>query len=468
MKERIIILGAGVAGLSAAYFLTKSGRHDVTVLENSDKIGGMCASFSKNGFTLDFGPHKMYSTIPGILDELVALMGDRIHRLPKKNRIFLNGSYLEYPLKLGNLLSVMGPWLFMKISLGFSLEKCLGFIPREEAGSYAVFMSRTFGGPAYRLIFEPLADKVWGDPESLHPDMARIRVPALNTRDLILRILKLKSENENTSASFFYYPRKGFGDFPDRLREEIEKNGGKILTGTILHSIGQKDNAINRLTFTVNGQKREISCDRLISSIPLGHLADYLFPDSAGQEHLAARNLILVYIFVDQPKVLEDHWVFFPEKKFVFSRLSEQKNMSEGIGPAESTVLCCDLTCEENSDIWSLPSENVIATCISQLADAGIIKDQNIIRQDCFVIRKPHFYPRYDLNYLEKINRMTGRLKKIINLIPTGRLGMFNYNNSDHCFDMGKFIARGLSQNQACGEIWDSLEKHVRSYKIVD
>lgn len=111
-KEKVVILGGGVGGLSAGYFLTKTGKYEVTVLEKAPIIGGMCASFEYDGFTLDHGAHKMYSVIPGNMEKLEALMGERLLKLPKKNRLFLRGHLVDYPLKLGNLARVLGAGTF--------------------------------------------------------------------------------------------------------------------------------------------------------------------------------------------------------------------------------------------------------------------------------------------------------------------------------------------------------------------
>lgn len=468
MKEKIVILGAGIAGLSAGYFLSRSNHYDVTVLEHSDTIGGLCASFTHQDFTLDYGPHKMYSTLPGILDDLVNLMGDRVHRVPKKNKIFLNGHYLEYPLKLTNLLSVLGPRHFLKILCGFALQKIRNLFGQKPAQSYQDFMIQVFGKPTYELIFEPLAEKVWGAPVSLHADMARIRVSALNTFHLILRLLKILPENNETSAKYFYYPQKGFGDFAAKLKEEIEKNGGKIITQAVIQNLNENNNTITGVTVRAEGTTAHFPCATLISSIPLTQLLKYIAPKEKDKAPLQARHLILVYLKINKPQVLDEQWIFFPERKFIFSRISEQKNMSSEIGPKESTIICCDFTCEQDSELWSSQDDALILRCAQQLADANFIKLSEFQKNDCFIIRKQNFYPRYNLDYLEKMSHVSNQLKKVTNLLTTGRLGMFNYNNSDHCFDMGKFIAQGLSEKKTCSDIWTALEARVRNYKIVD
>jgi protoporphyrinogen oxidase len=231
-KKNVVILGAGVGGLSAGYFLAKTGKFNVVILEKELHVGGLCSSFNYDGFTFDYGAHKLYSVIPGIMEEIEDIMKDRIIKLPKKNRLFLREHFVDYPLKLGNLAKVLGFGMFLKIGFGYGLVLIKGLFIRKEAGSYEEFMIGRFGKPAYDMILGPLADKVWGDPSTLHPNMARTRVPASGGLELILKLIGMKKETAHTNAEYFYYPKKGFGDFPGTLKEKIENAGGKVLTGT--------------------------------------------------------------------------------------------------------------------------------------------------------------------------------------------------------------------------------------------
>jgi protoporphyrinogen oxidase len=240
------------------------------------------------------------------------------------------------------------------------------------------------------------------------------------------------------------------------------------LTNAFIKEFHHKDNQITGITVEIGKGSAQFSCDTLISSIALPQLLNYVLPEKQDADILSARHLLLVYLFVNKPKVIDEQWVFFPERKFIFSRISEQKNMSEDIAPDDKTIVCCDFTCEADSEIWSTNDDLLITRCAQQLAEAKIMNLADIQKDACFVIRKKNFYPRYDLQYLEKMAHVTSKLKKFTNLLTTGRLGMFNYNNSDHCFDMGKFIAQGLSDKKTCPQIWAELEERVREYKIVD
>jgi protoporphyrinogen oxidase len=470
-KKKVVVLGAGIGGLSAGYFLARTGKFDVILLEKAPMIGGLCASFELNNFTLDHGAHKIYSVIPGILDEIKILMGERLLELPKKNRLFLRGHLVDYPLRLSNLAAVLGIKTFLQLGLGYAFEFIRGILSDKQPRSYEEYMIRRFGAPAYNLVFEPLADKVWGDPASLHPEMARARVPASGGIEVILKLLGLKKETSETNAASFFYPKKGFGDFPQAMKEVIEELGGKVILNVDVQNLVLDGDRIKSVEASVDGSQTQYRTDFLVSSIPLGILSQLIFDDAdpsfvQSTKALEFRHLILVYVFVNRPLVLDDQWVFFPEKDFIFSRIFEQKQMNFDLGPENQTVICCDFTCDQDSWKWKAVDEELAEKVIESLVKAGFITADEVL--DVYVKRVKNFYPRYDLDYVGKLIRINNKLQKIRNLLLTGRIGMYNYNNSDHCVDMGRYISENLASGKEPIQIWNDLEKRVSNYKIID
>lgn len=467
----VVVLGGGIAGLAAAYFLTRSGKFEVTVLEQAPHVGGLCASFKRDGFVLDHGPHKMYSVIPGVLDELRALMGDRLVEVRKKHRIVLRGGYLDYPVRLGNLARRLGPFELVRSGLGYAAAVARKAIDRREDRSYEDYVIRRFGRPLYDLVFAPLAEKVWGDPATLHPDMARTRLPASGAMDVLLRALKLRKESATTDAETFYYPRGGFGEFPETMRERIEEAGGRVITGAAVQGIEREEGRITAVrAATAEGPSR-LPADVVISSLPLPLLGRIVLtePDPAFKqavEGLQFRHLVLVYVEVRRPLALDAQWVFVPEREYVFSRVSEQKQMSPEVAPPDRTVVCCDLQPSDDEWRWTATDEEIAAKCVDDLDRAGLVDRRDVT--GTFVKRQRNFYPRYDLRYAERMQLVSDTLRRTPGLLTTGRIGMYNYNNSDHCTDMGRFIAQGLERGENTREIWMALEERVRGYRIID
>ncbi|OLC58706.1 MAG: hypothetical protein AUH85_00280 [Chloroflexi bacterium 13_1_40CM_4_68_4] len=473
MKDRrsVVVLGGGIGGLAAAYFIGRTGMFDVTVLEQAPHVGGLCASFRHDGFTLDHGAHKMYSVIPGVLDELLALMRDRLITVPKKNRIFLRGGLLDYPVRLSNLARVLGPVALAKMALGYGVAVAKRPFEHEPERSYEDYIVRRFGRQIYDVVFRPLAEKVWGEPSTLHPDMARTRLPASSAFDVLLRALHLKPELAETNAEFFYYPRAGFGDFPETLRRRIEERGDRVLTGAAVTGVELSGPKLSAVLATVGGTATRFESDVVVSSLPLPLVGRLILGDrdpdfTAAVTGLQFRHLLLVYVEARRPLALQDQWIFVPEERYVFSRVFEQKQMNPELGPADRTVLCCDFTSREDGWPWRASDEELGAKCVDGLVDAGFIARDEVV--GTFVKRQRNFYPRYDLAYARKMQTVSDRLRATPNLLTTGRIGMYNYNNSDHCTDMGRFLADGLARGERPPDIWAALEQRVKTYRIVD
>jgi protoporphyrinogen oxidase len=467
--KNVVVLGGGVAGLSAAHYLSRDG-HRVTVVEKAPQTGGLCASFESHGFTLDYGPHKMYSVVPGVLDELRAIMGDELIEHKKRNRIRLLGRYLSYPLSLGNLLPLLGPVRSVKMGLDYAGSLAAGVLNGKPSRTYEDYVVRRFGRSVYELVFAPLAWKVWGDPSQLAAELAEARIPSGGATDLILRLLKLKQSTPDVDAPYFYYPKSGFGAFPAKLASNVTAASGRILTGASVVGVEREGSQVTGLRVRHAGSSENdelLPCDLLVSSIPIHTLSDMLgVGDAQADANLRSRQLLLVYLVIDEERVLDDHWVFFPEREFPFSRLFEQKAMSEELGPKGKTVLCCDLTCDLDDDLWKSSDEDLAKRCLRAVESVGVTTEDRL--SGSFVKRFRDFYPVYSIDYRKRLSERYESLRVVDNLIPTGRLGMFNYNNSDHCLDMGRFIAQGVDKGDTPGDIWDALEQRVRSYRIVD
>jgi protoporphyrinogen oxidase len=470
-KKKVIILGGGIAGLAVGYFLSRTNKFSITVLEESSVIGGMCASFQYKGFTLDYGAHKFYSVIPEVLDEIKTLMKDRFIKLPKKNRIYLEGHLLDYPLRLGNLLRVLGIASSLRLGFGYAAALSKGLFDRRQPQSYEEYMIKYFGSSTYKLVFEPLADKVWGDPSGLHPEMAQTRVPSSGGLDVILKLVGLRKDTANTNADFFYYPRLGFGELTKILKEQIEAMGGKIFCNAKITGIAKTNNKIFSVSTSIDGNTGVFPCDYLISSIPLPILSRIIFHNNEQgatriAETLQFRHLILVYIFVKRPLALKDQWIFFPEREYIFNRIFEQKQMNLELGPNNQTVICCDFTCTRDGWKWKANDKELADKCIEGLAKIGFIKIHEV---DSYLVKRvPNFYPRYDLNYTQKIDIVFEKFKEVENLLLTGRIGMYNYNNCDHCIDMAMRITDELLVGRSSAEIIDTLRQRVKNYRIVD
>lgn len=472
--KKVVILGGGIGGLSAGWMLARTGRFLVTVVEKEPVVGGLCGTFRQGDFYLDYGAHKAYSVIPGILDEFVSLMGQGSIKHKKKNSIYLFGQFLNYPLSMSDLVSKMGYRNLVQCGMS-ALQSTIEKISKTHpAESYQDFIIGKFGYKLYELVFRSLAEKVWGNPKTLSADIAKTRIPSADIFDVLARVLGLKKENINTDAAFFYYPKGGFGRIPERMAEEISRNGSNVLTNTVPQQFKIKRNRIEKVILNSNGRQLILEADLVISTITLDGLLDLFPADSEIRpdrvfdlvNELEYRCVILVYLFLNKDKVIDDHWIFFPNKDLIFGRIFEQKNMDPDMVPKGKTVICCDFTDFQDGQLCVQNDERLAGRCISDLTKIGLIQAEWV--EEAIVRRFSKFYPRYGLNYKSSLKLIYEELRKSDNLLLAGRIGFYNYNNSDHCLDMGRFIADNLSADKSPPQIWTELEERVANYKIID
>ncbi len=461
--HKTIILGTGVTGLSIAKSLLSKNETDILILEKNDFVGGLCSSFEKNGFTIDFGPHKLFSLIPGIMDEFKHINGDDNLTVKKVNSLFFLGKKFQFPINPVELVKNISPkTISAGIQIPLSLTKSLIAynILGKKDDSFKDYLMKGFGKKAYKILFEGYAWKVWANPDTLSKDIAKIRIPIPNVSDLVKKTFHKKSQ-PSVNASEFYYPKYGMRQFTEKMAELIKQKKGDILLKQNLISITKKADK-----FSIKTDKKEFSCNNLLSTIPLTSLIDlYEFSTAEIKEtssKLKYNNLSLIYLFFDKPKVIADNWIFFPEKEYSFNRLSEQKSFSPYTVPKDKTVLCAEIT---NPKFNSLSDQQILSRVIADLIKAKIINNnKNIFDQQ--VLRFKNIYPIYDLDYKQNLNKVLAFLDQT-GIITLGRYGLFNYNNIDHCFDMGRTIAEHLVANKSSTD-WIEARKKFAEYKIVD
>lgn len=469
--KQIVVLGGGIGGLSAGWLLSKDPKYRVTVIEKGDAVGGVCATFDYKNSRLDYGPHKFYSTIPGVMPPICDLMGKEFMSLKKGHSIFLFNSYLRYPVQIGDLLPKMG--LINAFQTTLSIAPLL-FQKSGNLKSYESFMKARFGGKIYSMVFEPLASKVWGDPATLSADIARARIPGSGFFDVLLRAIGIKKESKDTTADYFFYPKGGFGRIAERMKEEIQKNNGIVNTNCVPKAIRHDGKAIHEVDVKHRGVSKTIECDMLISSIHLDELVRLLYAEGDRQRKdllshagkLEYRNAILVYLETDREHLTKHHWIFVPDKSIIFNRVFEQSRLDADMIEKGKSILCCDLTDYENGPLYSMKDDELIRQCIDGLEKMNIcVKGRTV---SSFVKRIPRFYPRYGLLYRENLTALVKGLAQFANLLPTGRIGFYNYNNIDHCFDMARLIEQSLANGIQNNKIADDLLERVLSYRIVD
>jgi len=445
-QKTVVILGAGITGLVSAYYLSKD--FNIIIIEKEKFVGGSAAGFKYKNFILDCGPHKLYTELPGIIEEIKNICP--LLKIKKKNSIYLQRNYFDFPLKIQQIMLKM-PSKAFKAGLDI-FSKIFNKLPDD---SYENFLLNRFGKTLYNLSFRDYAEKVWNsNPKELDKELAKKRVAISSIFELIKSILF--KDAKNISAEYFYYPPKGTKQLIGSLVEKIRKNKGKILTSSSISEIKLNNNNIK----FVKAGKRKINADYLISTIPLDDFMKLIKADkeiTGAASNLKYQNLNIIYFILNKPRALKDCWIFFPEKKFIFQRVSEQKAFSFHCCPKNKTALMVETTKTVDKDL--------IKKTIEQLESADILKKEEI--DEYFVKSYNKTYPIYAKGFLTHLSKILRNIESIDNFYTIGRQGLFNYNNMDQCWDMAMKTAEHI-KNKKSKKDWQQVKKYFDKYRIVD
>lgn len=445
-QKKVVIFGAGITGLAVAYYL--SSDFDVTVFEKESFIGGSAAGFNYKEFTLDYGPHKIYSELPGIIEEMKKI--SNLIKVKKINSIYLGGNYYDFPLKIGQVATKM-PLTALKSGIDLLTKP---FTKRAD-DSYENFLINRFGKTLYELSFRDYAFKVWNsNPVVLDRELARKRVAVSNIFELIKGILF--KDSKKFSAEYFYYPENGMKQFFEAMERKIKDSGGKIRTLSQISELAVKGNSIKHIKIG----KRKINPDYVISTIPLDRLIKATKPNKEILRYSSMLNyqsLNIIYFVLNKPRALKDCWIFFPERKFAFQRVSEQKAFSSFTSPKDKTCIMVETTKPLNAEL--------IKEITAHLEEAKIIKESEIDHYFFKHIQKA--YPVYKKGFLHNLNKIEEFFESLDNFYLLGRQGLFNYNNMDQCWDMAMKLSTHIKENRK-KEDWKMTKKYFENYKIVD
>jgi len=466
MKEQTVVLGAGIAGLSAAKKLSDNNL-PVTIVEKESFIGGMSSCFTYKDYTVDYGPHKIFTQMEPILREIKQLIGPDLLTVPKKSRIRLSGKYYSFPVRVTDLLLGM-PVTGVSCAISYVSMNIKNKISTPDDSSYESSIKTRFGNKTYNLVFGPYAKKIWGDPAKLSSDLAKTRVAIPSIGDLIRRVISGNKNKPLISADSFYYPKSGIIEISNKLAEDIKRGGNEILLNTVPVKIDTKNH--ESTLKTDSGMTKIQPYSNLISTIPLQDFLALLDPLPPKEvittaRALRYRNLILFYIVITKNRLFDDSFIFYPEEKYVFNRLSEQKGFSESMIPPNKTVLCVEVTCSEDDETWKSNDNIVYSKIIDGLKEAHILTDESI--EEHFVKRLIHAYPVYDINYRANLDTVLNYLDTIEHVYPIGRQGIFNYCGMADAMDMGLCAAEYILTSNVTNK-WHNIRKSFENYVTVD
>lgn len=445
--EPIYILGAGPAGLAAAYTLTQQGQ-PVVVVERDSQVGGLAKSFEYKGFILDYGPHRFYTKLAPVLHLWNQVLGREQVTVNRLTRIYYGGKYFSYPLKAKQVLFALGWVETLRILTSYMIAH---LAPNRKPKNFAEWVSNKFGQRLFEIFFEGYTEKLWGiSCTEISADWAAQRIKGLSLFQAIRNAILGNNGKIKNLVDQFQFPRLGSGQLYEKIADTLAQNHQSLLLNTEVVQVHHDNFKVTHVTLR-NRQTQEqktVACGGVISSIPITHLVKQIqSPPPQRVIHAAQslkfRNTILVYLIVEGENLFPDNWLYINDPRVQLGRVTNFANWSSQMLPnSHQTPLCCEYWCNFEDDLWQCPEDELRIIAEQELRKVGLLKDEKIA--DGFVIRLPRTYPIYAGNYQVALTEIQSYLQAFQNLQVVGRYGAFKYNNQDHSLLMGILAAENV------------------------
>jgi protoporphyrinogen oxidase len=466
MSLPVAILGAGPAGLTAAYSLGKKGIAVVVLEADSEYVGGISRTAKYNGYHFDIGGHRFFSKAKEVEDLWTEILPDDMLVRPRSSRIFYNGQFFAYPLKGPEALQKLGILEAARCVAAYARARAL---PNPSPKNYQEWVTNEFGSRLFEIFFKTYTEKVWGMPCSeISADWAAQRIKGLSLGSAIKNALLPQKKSANrkdvikTLIDSFRYPRKGPGMLWEECARKVKKQGGVIEMGCRAETL---DYDTDRGTWRV-GFKRQggstgtIEARAVISSAPLREVAKSLEPKLPAEairaaEALRYRDFLTVTLILKDKNLFDDNWIYIHDPTVKVGRIQNFKSWSPEMIP-DPTMACYGLEyfCFEGDGLWASNDEDLIALAKRELEKIGLAKQGDVV--DGCVVRQPKAYPVYDDDYAKNVEIVRREMeKRFPTLYPVGRNGMHKYNNQDHAMMTAMLTAENIAAGRRVFDVWD-------------
>ena len=428
---KAIIIGAGPAGLTAAWEFSK--HHIKTIILESDtETGGISRTVDRNGWKFDIGGHRFFTKVQEVYDIWDEMLDkDDFIMRPRMSRIYYNGKFFDYPLKASNALINLGVFEAVRCVLSYIKVR---IFPIKNIDNFESWVASRFGWRLYNIFFKTYTEKVWGVPaNTIGADWASQRIKNLSLGKAITNALlpKRNSAIITTLIDEFKYPKLGPGMMWDSASNRLLDKGHQIIF----------DSRVEKITkiakqYEVRTKENTFTCDAVFSSMPLAHLPKTLDPTPPDEvlkagDNLKFRDFLTVALVVDQKFAFPDNWIYIHEPHVKVGRVQNYGSWSPFLVKEGKTCLGLEYFVTKDDELWRMSNENLIQLGINELEKLKLIDKGSA--EEGYVVRMPKAYPVYDLDYKENIEIIKNwLLEEHPNLYPMGRNGMHRYNNQDH------------------------------------
>ncbi|PSC04092.1 FAD-dependent oxidoreductase [Alsobacter soli] len=466
----VLIIGAGPAGLTASYLLTKEGR-DVTVLERDPHlVGGISRTVNYKGFLFDIGGHRFFSKAKEVVDLWKEILPDDFIERPRISRIYYKGKLYSYPLKAFEALWNLG---LVESALCMASYGWAKLQPVASPKTFRQWVRNAFGERLFSIFFKTYTEKVWGmSCDEISADWAAQRIKGLSLGAAVLNALGRSFKGRprpkdgeviKTLIESFQYPRKGPGMMWEAAARKTREQGGRILMDRTLSAM-EWDEAARLWTVTArrgDGSVETFTANHVISSAPITELTAAIKPAPISLFHARAlryRDFLTVALVTTCKDLFPDNWIYIHDPSVKVGRIQNFRSWSPEMVP-DPDLACLGLEyfCFEGDGLWSAPDAELIALAKQEIARIGLVRDDEVV--DACVVRQAKAYPVYDDAYKDHVAMVRLDLEqRFPTLHLVGRNGMHKYNNQDHAMMTAMLTVRNILAGERLYDIWDVNE----------
>ena len=433
--EMIVIVGAGVCGLTMAHLLAKDGRK-VVLLERNPTVGGLARSFIYGDYIFDIGPHRFHTANKHVGQYIREILGEEGFYFPRKSTVYFRGEYYPWPLRPKSLLKFP-----LSIGIRAALDLALNSFKKYEGDTFEAYVLRQYGPTLYRHFFMDYSEKFLKiHPKDTHADWARTGINRAIIDDNVkmnnlFQVVRSMLANVNKEELNFLYPKGGLQTWCNRAAEAFLKEGGELLLDVDRVELEHDGERITE----VRAGERRWKPNHLIWTGSIIQLCELLGLPRPELEYLA---IVMFYVEVRAHLPEEFQWCYFGEKDTIFNRISNNIHFSPELAPWGCSGLEVEVSCMKGDEVWNNP-ESIRERVIDDLLKVRLLSRRDEIR-DIHIEKIPESYPIYHKDYRKRLKRTRDQLARWSNLTLAGRTGQFWYNNMDHSIGKALSVVRKM------------------------
>jgi len=460
----VLIIGAGPAGLTAGYLLTKNTDLSVALLEkDAQYVGGISRTEKFENHYFDIGGHRFFSKSAEVVALWQELLPDDFIERPRSSRIFYQGKYFRYPLDGVEALKNLGVIESVRCVLSYVRARIR---PHKRPKTFHQWVANQFGERLFSIFFKTYTEKVWGmSCDEISADWAAQRIKGLSLSTAMLRAAKQSLGMTSANASVkslieSFHPRRGPGMLWEAAAEKYKAQGGQLRMDAAASGLTY-DSATQRWTVAstaADGQVTQFSARHVVCTAPLRETVSMMqpVPRSASQASaLKYRDFITVALMTDRPATFSDNWIYIHDPSVKVGRIQNFASWSPDMVPDVENAGCLGLEyfCFDGDALWESSDAELTELAIAELEKIGLVPRDQI--RGSRVVRQPKAYPVYDDAYRQIVDTVKADLAEHFpNLHLVGRNGMHKYNNQDHAMMTAMLTAKNIIAERQVYDVW--------------